>query len=91
MNGGVNLDLMGTTWDGSQIQVTTRNGGVNISVPENYSAHFKTETLNGALHSEFPLSVTGDLRSGTQDFSIGAGGPLIHVTTTNGGVKLKKV
>ena len=91
VNGGVNLELMGTTWDGSQVQVTTRNGGVNISVPETYSAHFHTETSNGTLRSEFPLNVTGDLHSGTQDFSIGAGGPLIHVTTTNGGVNLKKV
>jgi DUF4097 and DUF4098 domain-containing protein YvlB len=91
VNGGVNLELIGTTWDGGQVQVTTRNGGVNISVPENYSAHFHTETLNGALRSEFPLNGTGDARSGNQDFSIGAGGPLIHVTTTNGGVKLKKV
>jgi hypothetical protein len=91
VNGGVNLELMGTTWDGTQVQVTTRNGSVNISVPESYSAHFQTETLNGALRSEFPLNVPGDVRSGNQDFSIGAGGPLIHVTTTNGGVKLKKV
>jgi hypothetical protein len=91
VNGGVNLELMGTTWDGSQVQVTTQNGGVNISVPANYSARFQTETRNGALRSEFPLNATGDLRSGNQDFSIGAGGPLIHVTTTNGGVSLKKV
>jgi hypothetical protein len=91
VNGGVNFELTGTTWDGSQVQVTTRNGGVNISVPENYSAHFQTETRNGALRSEFPLNVTGDLHSGNHDFSIGAGGPLIHVTTTNGGVNLKKV
>src|SRR6185312_3931631 len=90
VNGGVNLDLTGTTWEGKQVQVTTRNGGVNISVPENYSAHFKTETSNGTLHSEFPLNLSGDVRSGNQDFSIGAGGPLIQVTTTNGGVKLKK-
>jgi DUF4097 and DUF4098 domain-containing protein YvlB len=91
VNGGVNLELMGTTWDGSQVQVTTRNGGVNISVPQNYSAHFQTETLNGTLRSEIPFNVSGDLRSANRDFSIGAGGPLIHVTTTNGGVNLKKV
>jgi DUF4097 and DUF4098 domain-containing protein YvlB len=91
VNGGVNLELMGKTWDGSQVEVTTRNGGVNISVPESYSAHFRTETSNGALRSEFPVSVTGDIRSRSRDFSIGAGGPLIHVTTTNGGVNLKKV
>ncbi len=91
VNGGVNLELTGNTWEGSQVQVTTRNGGVNITAPAAYSAHFHTETGNGALHSEFPLNVTGDLRSGNHDFSIGAGGPLIHVTTTNGGVNLKKV
>jgi hypothetical protein len=91
VNGGVNLELAGKTWDGSQIQVTTQNGGVNISVPETYSAHFRTETHNGAVRSEFPMNVTGDIRSGNRDFSIGAGGPLIHVTTTNGGVNLKKV
>jgi DUF4097 and DUF4098 domain-containing protein YvlB len=91
VNGGINLELMGSTWDGSQVQVTTRNGGVNVSVPENYSAHFQTETLNGSLRSEIPLNLPTDARSGNQDFSIGAGGPLIHVTTTNGAVRLKKV
>jgi DUF4097 and DUF4098 domain-containing protein YvlB len=91
VNGGVNVELTGTTWDGGQVQVTTKNGGVNISVPENYSAHFQTETVNGSIRSEFPLTVTGDLRSGNRDFSIGAGGPLIHATTTNGGVRLKKI
>jgi DUF4097 and DUF4098 domain-containing protein YvlB len=90
VNGGINLELTGTTWDGSQVQVTTRNGGVNVSVPANYSAHFQTETLNGSLRSELPLSLRGNLKSGTQDFSIGAGGPLIRVTTTNGGVRLNK-
>ena len=91
VNGGVNLELAGRTWDGSQVQVTTRNGGVNITVPETYSAHFHTETRNGGLRSDFPVSASGDVRSGSRDFSIGAGGPLIQVTTTNGGVSLKKV
>ena len=91
VNGGVNIELTGTTWDGGQVQLTTRNGGVNISVPENYSAHFQTETVNGALRSELPVNLPSDARSGKNDFSIGAGGPVIHVTTTNGGVKLKKV
>jgi hypothetical protein len=33
----------------------------------------------------------GDLRPRNLDFNVGSGGPLIRVTTTNGGVKLKKV
>jgi DUF4097 and DUF4098 domain-containing protein YvlB len=91
VNGGVNLELMGATWEGSQVKVTTQNGGVNLSVPQNYSAHFQAETRNGSVRSDFPVTVSGDLRSGKRDFSLGAGGPLIHLTTTNGGVNLKKL
>src|SRR6185312_1002144 len=90
VNGGVNIELTGATWQGNQIDVKTRNGGVNITVPENFSAHFQTETVNGSLQSDFPLTMSGDLKSRNHDFTIGGGGPTIHVTTTNGGVKLKR-
>jgi len=90
VNGGVNIELAGATWQGNTIDVKTRNGGVNISVPENFSAHFQTETVNGSLQSDFPLTISGDLKSRNHDFTIGGGGPMIHVTTTNGGVKLKR-
>ena len=90
VNGGVNIELTGATWEGSRVQVTTRNGGVSISIPQNYSAHFQTETVNGSLKSEFPVNQQGEAQSRSHDFSLGAGGPLIHVTTTNGGVKLKR-
>jgi len=96
VNGGVNIEMAGATWDGNQVAVTTRNGGVNISLPANYSAHFQTETANGSLKSDFPVSLQGQLaqsepRSHNYDFSLGAGGPLIHVMTTNGGVRLKRL
>jgi DUF4097 and DUF4098 domain-containing protein YvlB len=81
VNGGVHLELAGATW----------NGGVNIALPDNYSAHFQTETQNGGLHSDFPLNLQDELQSRNHDFSMGGGGPLIHVTTTNGGVKLSRL
>jgi DUF4097 and DUF4098 domain-containing protein YvlB len=90
VNGGVNIELAGATWQGNRIDVKTRNGGVSITVPENFSAHFQTETVNGSLQSDFPLTMSGDLKSRIHDFTIGGGGPTIHVTTTNGGVKLKR-
>jgi DUF4097 and DUF4098 domain-containing protein YvlB len=90
VNGGVNIELAGPRWEGNKIEVKTRNGGVNLTVPENFSGHFQTETVNGSLQSDFPLNMTGELKSRNHDFTIGGGGPLIHVTTTNGGVKLKR-
>jgi DUF4097 and DUF4098 domain-containing protein YvlB len=90
VNGGVNIELTGATWEGNQIQVTTKNGGVTLSMPENYSAHFQTETQNGSLRSDFPLNIREDRQSRSHDFQTGGGGAVIHVKTQNGGVTLKK-
>lgn len=90
VNGGVNLELTGARWEGNQVQVTTQNGGVSLSLPENYSAHFQTETQNGSLRSDFPLNVPQERQARSHDFTTGGGGALIHLKTTNGGVTLKR-
>ena len=92
-NGGIQVELTGTTGEGGKLEARTTNGGVTIAMPENYSAHVQTETVNGAIHSDFPISVTvqGRIRPQNLDFNVGSGGPLIHVSTTNGGVKLRRI
>jgi DUF4097 and DUF4098 domain-containing protein YvlB len=37
VNGGVEAELTGTIWDGRQLEVTTRNGGVSVTMPSSYS------------------------------------------------------
>jgi len=93
LNGGIQVELTGRTWEGGQLEARTTNGGVTIAMPDNYSAHVRTETVNGAIDSDFPVSVTvqGRLRPQNLDFNVGSGGPLIHVSTRNGGVKLRKI
>ena len=83
-NGGVQAELTGTTWDGRQLEVTTRNGGVNVTMPSSYSARIQAESERGGFQSDFPVTVQGNMRPRRLDFNVGAGGPLIHVTTTNG-------
>ena len=90
VNGGVQVELAGNSWEGRQIEVSTTNGGVTISMPEHYSAHIQTETVNGGIQSDFPIVMQGNLKPRRLDFNVGSGGPLIHVSTTNGGVKLKR-
>jgi len=92
-NGGIQVELTGSTWEGGQLDASTSNGGVTIAMPENYSARIQTGTVNGAIDSDFPVSVTvqGRIRPRNLDFNVGSGGPLIHVSTTNGGVKLRRI
>jgi DUF4097 and DUF4098 domain-containing protein YvlB len=93
MNGGVTIELAGNTWDGRQLEVSTTNGGVTLAVPERYSAHLRTETTNGGIHSDFstPAPQTGSARPRNLEMNLGSGGPMIHVSTTNGGVTVKRM
>jgi|SRR5438094_332774 len=89
MNGGLSIELAGDRWDGAKLDARTMNGGINMTVPERYSAHLETSTVNGNLNIDFPMTVRGELgRRLSTD--LGSGGSLIHVETTNGGVNLKR-
>jgi hypothetical protein len=62
-------------------------------MPSNYNAHFETATVNGHLNANFDMTVRGNVGEISKKLStdIGAGGPTIHVETTNGGVNVKKI
>jgi hypothetical protein len=90
VNGGVQVELTGNIWDGRQLEVSTHNGGVTINMPSYYAGHFQAETDRGHIETDFPLTMTGHLNPRQLDFNLGAGGPLIHVTTVNGGVRLSR-
>jgi len=92
-NGGVHVELAGVRWDGDELNVKTTNGGVNIAMPNNYSAHLETSTVNGNVSSDFPMNVPLTERGRMpKDISVdlGSGGSPIRVTTTNGGVRVAR-
>ncbi len=88
-NGGVHVALQGDRWDGRGLDVTTTNGGIRLSIPEDYSADLETGTVNGGIEVDFPVTVQG--RIGRKlNVTLGEGGPPIRVTTTNGGVRISR-
>lgn len=89
-NGEIHIDLVGSIWEGRQLEVSTHNGGIVVAMPGGYSAHVRAQTERGRVQSDFPITVTGQLTSGLVDTNIGSGGSLIHLTTHNGEVTLKR-
>ena len=96
-NGGVNVSLAGTSWKGSGLDIETKNGGVNLTIPENYAANVETGTVNGGFKSDIPsLNVTTENLQGSDsrsrarriNTSLNGGGAPVRVVTTNGGIKI---
>jgi len=88
-NGGLDVTLDGTEWSGEGLDVQTTNGGVRLSVPEDYNARLETGTVNGGLDLRFPVRVEGKLQRQI-DITLGRGGAPVRATTTNGGVVLRR-
>jgi len=88
-NGGLTVNLDGDSWDGDGLDVSTTNGGVKLTIPEDYSAELETGTSNGHMRLDFPVTVQGriDRRIRT---TLGAGGAPVRVTTTNGSVVVRR-
>jgi hypothetical protein len=90
VNGGIDVELTGTMADWRQMELSTHNGGVIVAMPSHYSARVQAETGMGRIQSDFPLPPNVDGRGRRLDFNIGSGGPPIHITTGNGGIRLKR-
>ncbi len=90
-NGGVSVKLSGNTWNGNGLNVETRNGGVKLTMPENYAANIETGTVNGGFKSDIAgLQTEGERkwRNNRINKNINGGGAPIRVVTTNGGIKI---
>ncbi len=93
-NGGVSVALSGASWRGSGLDVETKNGGVRITMPENYAANVETGTINGGFKSNIAALNPGDdngnkwNRKKRINTSINGGGAQIRIITTNGGIRI---
>jgi hypothetical protein len=91
-NGPLHVRLTGVRWNGAGLNAETRNGPVQLAIPEDYNARLETGTVNGPMQSDFPLTVTLGGRESWRRLAttLGSGGPLVRVVTTNGPVTLKR-
>ncbi len=89
-NGSVILDLTRGSlngWASSGIKLSTTNGSVRLTVPRDFSARVEASTVNGSVHTDFPITVSGDIGKHLS-FTLGSGGPSIEAKTVNGSVRI---
>jgi carbon monoxide dehydrogenase subunit G len=89
VNGSISAELGRADWD-DRLRFKTVNGGITVSLPGSLSADVEASTVNGAVESDFPITMTGRLTPRALRGRIGAGGRDLDLTTVNGRIRLRK-
>jgi len=88
-NSGVDLTLPSTFASG--VRVTTSNGHITLHMPGQVNAQIIARTSNASITSDFDVKVQGELSRNHMDGSIGSGGPLYDLSTSNAPIRLLRM
>ena len=85
-NGSVEIRLPATLK--SDVRASTTNGSISVDLPATASFQVTARTSGSSVKSEFP--VVGEITKKRIEGRVGAGGPLLDLSTTNGGISLNR-
>jgi Putative adhesin len=76
---------------GYSLRAHTTNSSITLRLPESLNAHVIAHTSNSSITTDFPASMQGEISKRDMDAVIGAGGPMIDLSTSNGPIRLAKM
>lgn len=89
VNGSIEATMGQANWTGD-LDFTTVNGGITVTLPANLDADIEATTVNGSVDSDFPITVQGRMKPRELRGRIGKGGRELELTTVNGSIRLRK-
>ena len=87
-NGGIDLSLPPNTQ--SAVRAHTSNSGITLHLPGEVNARLSAGTSNASISSDFEMRMRGEISKHHIEGSIGNGGPLIDLSTSNGQIRIMK-
>jgi hypothetical protein len=88
-NGGIDLTL--DSFHQNEIRASTSNSGITVHLPPDIGARVRAGTSNSSVSTEFDVRMQGERKKHHLEGTIGAGGPLIDLSTSNGSIRLLKM
>ncbi len=88
-NGPVDLSLPANF--SSNLRVNTSNNSITVRTPAEPNARVIARTSNGSINSEFDLRVQGEISKNHLDATLGRGGAMMELNTSNGSVRLVRM
>ena len=87
-NGGIDLSLPPNTQ--SAVRAHTSNSGITLHLPGEVNARLSAGTSNASISTDFEMRMRGEISKHHIEGSIGNGGPLIDLSTSNGQIRIMK-
>jgi len=85
-NGSIDL----TTNAPRDVRASTSNSSLTVRIPANAGARLRAHTSNASITTDFDVAVRGVQGKHNLEGTIGGGGPLLDLSSTNGGIKVLK-
>jgi DUF4097 and DUF4098 domain-containing protein YvlB len=83
------IDLTFEAFEGADIRADTSNSSITLRLPPSVKAQLRAETSHGSVTSDFDITVRGGaIGKDRLEGTIGGGGPLVHLSTSNGSIRI---
>ena len=89
VNGSVRARL-GSMGLEQPLDFSTVNGSITLELPEDANAEVTAKNVNGAIETDFPITVRSGFVGHQLNGTIGRGGPRLGLSTVNGSIHLKR-
>ena len=89
VNGSIEAVIGQSKWNGP-LDFHTVNGSITLDLPKDAGAELRAEVMNGDITSDLPLTIQSSRSRGRRvTGTIGAGGKMLYLSTTNGSIRLR--
>ena len=88
-NGDIEVEMAAIRGDGD-MDFSTGNGTVSVTVPANFNGELDASTGHGRIRADFPITLQGRINPQRIRATIGTGGRRVRMHTGNGDVELIK-
>ncbi len=73
------------------VHATTSNSSIVVHLPSAVNARVRAHTSNSSVTTDFDVLTHGTISKHSLEGTLGSGGPLIDLSTSNGGIKVLKL
>jgi DUF4097 and DUF4098 domain-containing protein YvlB len=72
-------------------KLTTSGGSVTVHLSDGIKVDVDAKTSGGRVHTEFPVTVQGELSKRKLQAKVNGGGPELYLRTSGGSIRIKKI